>query len=90
MNLHVYKNRVIEWFVAESMEECLILAKKFYIENYGSDENELEYFNFTEEPDDKIMSIKFDPYDRDSDTEKMTCGEFATKYGKGFLCSTEY
>lgn len=91
MTLHVYQNWVVETFIAESLEEVKEIARKYFIENYGShDDIDDDYLDFKELPDDKTMTVLNDPYEDPKDEEKMTCKEFAEKYGKGFLCSTEY
>ena len=88
MNLHVYVNNVKDWFVAESMEELIELYKEYNVKNFELDVYDMD-LNFTQVPDDKVMTINFDPFGPE-DKEVMTAKEFADSNGKGFLASTEY
>lgn len=86
--MHVYRNRVVEWFIAESVEHARELAAA-YGEDYGVDESEID-LEFTQEPDDKPLRIfGMDAGDDDAEVTK-TCAEWAASEPVGFLCSTEY
>ena len=53
--LHVYSNKIIESFVAESKEEAIELAREYFKEmNYDQEEWDLA---FEQVQDDKIMTI---------------------------------
>jgi hypothetical protein len=81
--LHVYCNDVTDWVISESAEE----AEEMAIKELGYEPDDDEYLNFTQEPDDKVLSI----WDEDGDIkDAKTCAEWCKSYGKGFLCSTEY
>lgn len=86
--LHVFKNDVVDWFVAETAEEAKRLSIAYAkecgidVELYDVDDN-----MFTQERDDKRLTINDDS---ESGKTTKTCAEWAAQNGKGFLCSTEY
>ena len=85
--MHLYQNRVVEWFVAESLEDAKDVAI-LYFKNVGYSEDEYD-LDLKQTPDDKVITLLHDPYGED-EKETLTAKEFATKYGRGFLMSTEY
>lgn len=89
--LHVFKNDVIDWVVAESVEDAK-LAHDQYMKDigadpYGADLYEADELEWKAEPDDKVLSITDD--DEGCRIEK-TCATWAREKGRGFLCSTEF
>ena len=86
-DLHVFKNKVIDWVIAESIED----AREVVREQYGHDEFEpwSPAFEFTQLPDDEVLTVRSDDDDDGDEPESMTCREWA-ETGRGFLASTEF
>jgi hypothetical protein len=81
--MHLWRNHVIDWYVAESAEEARLLARE-HDEEMGMDESEMDH-DFEQEPDDKPLTFI---HDDEGETTK-TCGEWAASCPKGFWGSTE-
>lgn len=86
MSLHVYKNGVTEWFVAESKSEAAVIAEKYLTEVCGVARDEMD-LDFVQVADTRPMTI--DEEDN-SGAKTMTAAEWAAHNGKGFLATTEY
>lgn len=87
--LHVYRNRVIEWVVAESPEQALHLLAVYLVEECGYDPSEVDA-QLTQEPDDKMLSMLCDgPDTHIEERVTKTCAEWAAEHGPGFLGTTE-
>ena len=87
--MHIYRNRVTDWFVAESPERARELCREHYddwdesdIEAYGAD-----LFTFALCPDDEPLKVADDDGE---DARTKTCAEWAASEPPGLLCSTEY
>lgn len=88
---HVYRNRVIDYFVASSLEEAIGLAREYYVD-CGHDEDEMD-LNFEKIQDEKKIGMICDEDDEVSDcgpTVFKTAAEWAEKSKRGMLGSTEY
>lgn len=86
--LHVYRNKVVESFVAECIEEAIEIAKDHYREMlYDRSEWDL---NLTQVPDDTIITLTDENDESHDKFRKKTAKEWTAIYGKGFLGSTEY
>lgn len=84
--LHVYRNDVIEWYVASSLEDAVAVAREYLDKTIGLHDDEMD-LNLVQEPDNKILSI----VDENSDTTKARrCSTWARLNGRGFLCTTEF
>ncbi len=86
MELHVYRNKIVEWVVAASPEDA---AKVLLHHHDGSADPEELDLKFAQEPDDKLLRIV--EYDGPGgDNQTLSCKEWASINGRGFLCSTEF
>ncbi len=84
---HVYENGVTEWFIAESIEQAVELARKNYVNAGITDESEMD-LEFTQTPDGQMLEMaEFGP---NGETVKQTAAEFAAARDVGFLGTTEY
>lgn len=88
--LHVYANGVVDWFVAESLDDAKVVAAQ-YFDDCGTPEDERD-FDLEQEPDDKPLRIynEFAPRDAADPFITDTCAAWAKQNGRGFLCSTEW
>lgn len=98
--LHVWKNDIVEWFVAESESEVWELWHK------ETGENRVDYIDmdFSQIDDSESLTVRYDDlYDVPSPLPDggtlnnengirvtATCGAWAKQNGKGLLCTTEY
>ncbi len=85
---HLYCNDVTEWFVAETREEAIELARKWYADVVGEPDPDEEVFDLKQEPDDKTLECSDEDADADTTTVK-TCGEWAEESDSGFWGTTE-
>lgn len=79
--LHVYRNKVIDWVIAESPSD----ADAVLIEHGGGPPDEPS--EWEQLPDDRVIWI------RDEDLvgrQEKTCAEWAAERGRCFLASTEF
>jgi hypothetical protein len=86
LGLRVWRNDVIEFFVASSAED----AAEFLTEQRkqeGSDPPDEDDAQFSACPDDKLLTIYLDT---DEGQVTKTAAEWCVANGRGFLCSTEY
>ena len=81
---HLYENEVTDWYVAESLDEAVELAKKYQVD-VGMDPDEMA-LEFTQTPDSRELSI----VDDGGVKTKKTAAQWAAQSEKGFLCSTEF
>lgn len=89
MKLHVYRNNVIEWVVAESHEQAVQQIMSYYENDLGEKPEDWDPKNyiFVQEPDDKLLVM----YDESDDMRaEKTCAEWAAECGLGLLGSTEW
>lgn len=87
-DLHVYKNKVTDWVVAESVEHAQQLLTE-YLQSMGSDGPDEFGLAFEQEPDDKVMTITCEDENEQMQKQTKTCAEWAASEGPGFLASTE-
>lgn len=86
MEKHVYQNDVTEWFVAESVEQAIELARAMNVKNeIPEDEMELD---FRQTPDDTVLTIA--DYGPMGERANKRAAEFAAENEPGFLATTEY
>lgn len=78
--LHVFRNDVIDWVIAESPED----ADKICFEHTGNDEDDPH--EWVALPDDQILAIN----DEDGGHVEKTCAALIAEHGRCFLASTEY
>jgi hypothetical protein len=87
MQLHVYANSVINYVVAESLEEAKEIATKECLDNGNCSLEEGDIDGYEQVDDDEQYTVN----DEEADEEiRATCRELCSIYGKGFLMSTEY
>lgn len=83
MSLHVFKNDVTDWVVAESAADAtnvlLELGTGVAVEDLDTDWQQL--------PDDKVLAINFD--ECDGGRRAQTCAAWCAEKGRGVLGSTE-
>lgn len=84
MALHVYRNDVTEWFVAESLGDAVEVAREYLGEVCEMDPAEMD-LDFSQEPDNKPLTM-----DDDGTRVVKSAAEWAAENGKGFLMTTEY
>jgi hypothetical protein len=88
-DLHVYCFDDCEWVVAESIDD----AWAVWSESIGQKREDWPDGAWEQEPDDKSMRIIVDDDGAISDQGErleLTCREWATREGRGYLCTTEY
>lgn len=85
MALHMWRNHVVDWYVAESAEEARELARKYMREQLGMHDEEMD-LRFTQEPDGKLLKFTDD---EGVETVK-TCAMWAATRPKGFWGTTEF
>lgn len=85
MTLHVYANSVIEWYVAESLDAAIEIARTYFRDIVGADEDEID-LDLEQVPDDNLLRIVDDEHGK----REQSCTEWATENGPGFLCSLEF
>lgn len=83
MELHLWRNQVVDWYVAESAAEAAVLARA-YQEVLGTDPEEMD-LEFSQEPDDRALTFVHE----DGRRETKSCREWARDTPKGFWGSTE-
>lgn len=92
--MHVFRNNVTDWVVAESAEHAAILHRRYLLDECDWDEGDLEHGDvlvFTQEPDDKPLSVLADSANSAIEQRvTKTCGEWAATEPAGMLCSTEW
>jgi hypothetical protein len=83
MTLHLYRNEVVDWFAAESLEQAITFARAHYQheETFGDDMLVLK-----QEPDDKVLTM----WEDDTPGRQQTAAEWALENGPGFWGSTNY
>lgn len=84
--LHLYRNQVIEWFAAPSLEECVVMARNYQSEVVGMADEDMD-LEFVQEPDDKPLTLVDED---DGSTETKTAVAWAAENGRGFFMTTEY
>ncbi len=84
--LHVYANSVVEWYVTESLEAAIDVARAHLRDVVGVSEDEMD-LDLEQEPDDKMLRITEDGL---YEHREQTCAVWAVENGPGFLCSTEF
>lgn len=96
--LHVFRNTVVEWVVAWSIEDARQVMREYLHQQYPPrfDERGFDWseacWSFKQEPDSKILKIRFDETTKRGKlrSRRMSCRRWAEQHGRGFLCSTEY
>ena len=81
--MHVYENNVIEWVVAESVDDAKKVLREHYQNWDCGDEIDLD---FKQTPDERVLT-------RDEcrgDAVRKTAADWAKEVGRGFLMTTEY
>ena len=90
---HVYKNKVVDWFVAESETQATELWRDYLLNVIGEDPD--EYIGdkisnvFKQVPDDEPLTIMDDTFVPPSPITK-TATQWAEETPIGFLASTEW
>ena len=88
--LHLYKNDVVEWFAAESVEDAKKVALAYLIETCGIGEEECD-LNFEQVPDGKVLKCHIEDNEpSEPDFIEKTALEWATDNGRGLVMSTEW
>lgn len=85
--MKLWRNSVIDWFVAESAEEAADMARKYYTDVNGIDVEDMD-LDFHAEPDSKPLKFWNDGGDEDVTTK--TAAQWAAENPKGFWGSTEF
>jgi hypothetical protein len=83
-DVHVFKNRVIDWIIADSAEHALELVLKHY--DLRPENASTEQCSFEQLDDDELLRVK----DDEGGSHTQTCGEWAATEPAGLLCSTEW
>ena len=86
MSLHVYANDATDWFVAESVEEAMVLYRQ-WLKDSGCTMDESEITPFGQCPDEKIIQIKGDEH---ALPVSYPASKWAQINGKGFLCTENF
>lgn len=80
--LRVYRNEAIDWFIAESAEHAVHLARAHYA-GLGVDEDEMD-LNFEQVPDNKVMTLR----DGATVVGRRTAAEWARLERAGHFATT--
>lgn len=93
-HLHVFRNRVVDWVVAWSVSDAARVYRQYLLAQYSgaSDWSESD-FDFTQEPDKKILAITDESRPTRRGTHRRvrrSCRRWAAENGRGFLASTEF
>jgi hypothetical protein len=86
--MHVFLIRGCEWVVAASKADAWDVLREetgTTPEGEGWDREE----DVKQEPEDKVISI-FADREVSNDMDSYTCAEWVKRFGRGYLCSTEY
>ena len=83
--MNVYANNVIEWVVADSVEDAREVMREHY-RNWDCGPIEEADMDFEIVPGDKVLSLD----EGNEQTTKRTAKEWAALKGRGFLMTTEY
>ena len=85
--MHVFKNEITEWVIAESPEDAVAV----FLEHVGGtrEDHEDYDFDFVQCPDGEPLTIRTDDGPAGTERRTQTCAEWAAEEGRGFLASTE-
>lgn len=80
--LHMYRNQIVDWFIATSAEHAAELAIEHYAQ-FGEDHEEMD-LDFEQEPDDKLLTLR----DGAEVVGRRTAAEWARLEGIGHFATT--
>lgn len=87
IQLHVYRNEAVDWFVAESEHEATMLYIRWNVENKTGASGDDLSTDFIQCGDSEILSILDDDQ---MEVVKKDCESWCISNRKGFLCSENF